>query len=210
MPHHQLKRLTCLLLGIGFLLSVCSSETEQNLAVGDIDSGQVSGFQRAILEDGIVTASEYEMAMIATRDRFELLGMTVGPITRSGDILEFESEADYSESLDPEGEEERIVAGINDCRDEHIRTVGLIWSESLIVTDEKEREQLLVQVRECINATGLVDVADDAEYKAIREKYAELHNASDDPTALEPVQQRIEQMDEQLKPSLLTFEDTTG
>ncbi|MHA7143564.1 hypothetical protein ACX80U_02490 [Arthrobacter sp. TmT3-37] len=78
-----------------------------------------SGFQKAILEDLVVTATEYRDAVGATRACVQEKGWGVGPIEQDGKQLGFQS------SFTGDGPPADDVT--RDCYDEYLTFVGSIW-----------------------------------------------------------------------------------
>ncbi|XBH22721.1 hypothetical protein V5R04_05735 [Jonesiaceae bacterium BS-20] len=109
------------------LTTACNSR----FTVDDIDFSTLSDFQREILDDGIVMHSEYESAMLHTRDCYGEAGFEVGAMEISKGLLSFEAEISYEGLADPEAADRKALAAIRQCDIEYSQIVGLVWTESL-------------------------------------------------------------------------------
>lgn len=158
------------------LLSGCTSNIAPELDV-DALASETSDFQSEILEDQVVTAAEYEKALLAHRQCVSDAGAKVSEIYETVNhqlTFDWEVEAATDEEL------ERILAEADLCLPEYFDDVGLVWSEQNVLSPE-EKQAIQPKVIECLQQAGLT-VPDTATFLEIVEAVSEAQE--DDPDSL--------------------------
>lgn len=138
------------------LVAGCSTAREQgtlpDYVRAELDAG-LSDFQRAILEDGVVTPAEYEQAVLATLSCLDAEG-----IPHSEPVLQQSGPSaprwDYTVGPWPIEEDERFSAIYRRCLDEYQRAVASAWSHQEGPT-ESEMQALRQKAVECFRRYGL-------------------------------------------------------
>lgn len=121
------KFLTIPAIALFALMTGCTS----GLTSADIDFSTLPTFQREILDDGVVTPSEYESAMLQTRDCYGEAGFEVSAMEVSRGILRFEADISYEGLADPEAADKQALEATRNCDIEFSDVVALVWVESL-------------------------------------------------------------------------------
>jgi hypothetical protein len=92
-----------------------------------------SDFQRKILEDGLVTSAEFELALLARRDCVALAGEKPGQIYEAGDG---ERTFDFDVTAGTEQEMRNIQAKAEACLRDYFSDVGAVWAYQRLLTSE--------------------------------------------------------------------------
>jgi hypothetical protein len=119
---------------------------------------ETTDFQREIVEDGVVTAAEFERALLARRECVADAGATPGDIyAGSNGELTF----DYDITAESE-EEARIVQRDADaCLQDYFADVGTVWAYQRLLSPA-EREAMRPRAVACLDAAGLTELPEEA------------------------------------------------
>lgn len=123
-----------------------------------------SEYQQEILRDGVVTADEYEAALLSSRDCIAAAGGIPGEIVEmDGNQLGFET------LIEAETEEagKKISDALRTCNSEYFYEVSQVWAYQNILSPE-EREERRPKVIGCLNDAGL-SIDDSADKEVILE-----------------------------------------
>lgn len=113
-------------------------------------------FQKAILDDGEVSPSEYEEALLAYRTCVEDSGARPSEIYVTGN---HEKTFDYEVVASDDQELEEINSLAEACLPEYFADVGRVWAYQQLLSPD-ELDGLRSAVAECLRSVGL-DVDDD-------------------------------------------------
>ncbi|MFF2276805.1 hypothetical protein [Agromyces sp. NPDC058126] len=153
------------------LLSACSSQSEPaalNLE-GLLD--QTSEFQREIIEDGEVSSTEYERAVMAQRDCVIAAGAKPSEVRTVGNN---ELTFDYDVTAATEDDVEQINAKAEACLPEFLSEVGQLWAYQELLSPE-EREDQRGDVIDCLTTAG-VELPEDATSTEIFDTLSQLED----------------------------------
>lgn len=122
-------------------------------------------FQYEIIEDGVVTAAEFERALLARRECTAEVGATPGEIYsgRNGELT-----FDYDIVADSDDELLAIQADADACLRDYFVDVGSVWAYQRILSPE-ERERLRPKALACLDSAGLTELAEDASVAEMAE-----------------------------------------
>lgn len=115
-------------------------------------------FQRDILDDGVVTAAEFERALLARRECVSEAGATPGEIYegRNGELT-----FDYDITADNDEELQSIQSQADACLADYFSDVGSVWAYQRLLSPE-EREAMRPRALACLDEAGLTGLAEDA------------------------------------------------
>ncbi|APZ33067.1 hypothetical protein BOH66_01200 [Microbacterium aurum] len=154
-----------LLLALATALTACTAP-EEEIPPLNLESilDTTTQFQAQILEDGKVTASEYEMALLAERDCVITAGAVAGELYETGNA---EKTFDYEVTASDESDLKAIDEKAGACLGEYFDDVAHVWAYQQLLTAE-ERKELQPKVVQCLTDTGIA-VPSDADLEKITE-----------------------------------------
>jgi hypothetical protein len=115
-------------------------------------------FQREIIGDGVVTAPEFERALLARRECVADAGAEPGDIyTGSNGELTF----DYDITAEDEEEALTIQQSADECLPEYFTDVGAVWAYQRLLSPA-ERDAMRPDALACLESAGLTGLPDDA------------------------------------------------
>lgn len=126
----------------------------------DLDAlmDETTEFQRAIIEDGVVTAAEFERALLARRECVAEAGATPGGIyTGSNGELTF----DYDITAESEEESLAIARDADACLEDYFADVGSVWAYQRVLSPA-ERDAMRPKALACLEDAGLTDLPENA------------------------------------------------
>lgn len=122
-------------------------------------------YQRAILDDGLVTDAEYEQALLARRDCVQNAGAVPGDIyTKGNNELTF----DYEITAPTPARLEEVQREADACMHEYFTEIGQVWAYQQLLSPA-EREQMRPDVIACLSEAGHTSLGPDADIEAILE-----------------------------------------
>ncbi|WP_157521029.1 hypothetical protein [Microbacterium sp. Leaf159] len=141
----------------------------------DVDSlvESTSEYQKPLLEDGVVSADEYEQSLLAYRTCVEDAGATPSEIYEAGNG---EKAFDYQVFAVDDEDLERINALAEECLPEYFQDVGKVWAYQQLLSPE-ELQDLRPDVAECLRGVG-IDVDDDFTLDDLAARVGELEDQS--------------------------------
>jgi hypothetical protein len=115
-------------------------------------------FQHEILEDGVVTAAEYERALLARRECVADAGATPGDIYEgSAGELTF----DFEITAATEEEVLAVQEAADACLPDYFADVGSVWAYQRLLSPA-EREEMRPKALACLDGAGLTELPEDA------------------------------------------------
>lgn len=159
----------------GVLITGCSSAELDERPALDTEAivSTTSDFQKELLRDGTVTASEYESAILAYRTCVEDTGATPSEIYAVGNN---EQTFDYQVVAANDQELVQINADAEACVSEYFDDVGSVWAYQQLLSPA-EVEDLRPAVIECLRGAG-VPVNDGQSYDELFQALSELVDLS--------------------------------
>lgn len=148
---------------MGALLVGCAPQ-EEEIPPLDMEAilASTTDFQADLLEDGEVTASEYEKALLAQRACVEEAGATPGELYDTGNQ---ERTFDYEVTAADEARLAVVQEAAELCLGEYFVDVGRVWAHQQLLT-ASERQELQPKVVQCLTNAG-VRVPSDADLDKI-------------------------------------------
>ncbi|RLP74523.1 hypothetical protein D9V32_12590 [Mycetocola tolaasinivorans] len=165
------------------VLGLVSCAAEPTAAPFDIAlvKESTTPFQLTILEDGVVTAAEYESAVLAHRSCVENAGASPGEIESLG-----HNQRGFQVEIIADTEEEaaRIDSLAEACHGEYLSDVADVWVYQQLLS-EKELDAIRPDVASCLRDVG-IKVSDTFTMKELYTQLERLANTS----ALQPCMDR--------------------
>ena len=128
-----------------------------------------SPFERSILEDGTVTAPEYEQAVLATLSCLDAQGVPHGDASFNQQSNRWE----YQLGPWPKEQDDQFQGKYNDCFNDSEQAVAAVWADQTRPPTQKEFDEMQAKIVACLNEHGLH--ADD--YKTFVEHQGDLNSA---------------------------------
>ncbi|MGN8553446.1 UNVERIFIED_CONTAM: hypothetical protein OHV15_12770 [Microbacterium sp. SLM126] len=146
---------------LAVLLAGCAAQgTDSAHDTLDLDAllEETTDFQREIVEDGVVTAAEFERALLARRECVADVGATPGDIyTGSNGELTF----DYDITAESDDEALAIQRDADACLQDYFADVGTVWAYQRLLSPA-EREEMRPRALACLDAAGLTELPEEA------------------------------------------------
>lgn len=117
-----------------------------------------SEFQKALIEDGVVTEAELERALFARRDCVIATGAEPGEIYENANG---EPAFDFEITARTEAEADTIQEAADACLREFYMDVGAVWAFGKLLTPA-EREERRPEAITCFASAGLTQLTKDA------------------------------------------------